>query len=108
MEKPVLNFETIDELQTLFKEKNLQVTEHIYNGIKRAVNGNAHTAELFEITLEGDENAYEINLARENWLPALEQARMYYHDFGEYDKAIDTHLLLEKIRERSEDNQTED
>lgn len=97
MEKPILNFETIDELQTLFKEKNLKVTEHIYNGIKRAVNRNSHTAELFEITLEGDENAYEVNLARENWVAALEEAKLYYHDSQEYDRAIDTHLLIEKV-----------
>lgn len=97
MERPLLTFETIDEFQKLFKEKNLEITEHIFNGIRSAVKSNAYTANLFDISLEGDENVYEISMSRDKWPEALEQVKMYYHDFSEYDKAIDAHLLIQKV-----------
>ena len=55
--------------------------------------------------MEGDENAYEVNLARENWIAALEEAKLYYHDSQEYDRAIDTHLLIEKVESNINDTQ---
>ena len=90
-----LNFQSVEEFETLFKKKTLDVTDTIVDCIESAMSDNLKSADLFRVTIEQGDHSYVIALVRSEWSKALQSCLDYYHEHNHADQAIDTWKLLE-------------
>lgn len=93
-----LHFRSTEEFEDIFKPKRKYVTDVIVNSIEQAILGNKRTANLFEITFDNVELAFEISLPRSQWVFALENCVKHYHELELVDEQIDTWKLLEAAK----------
>lgn len=93
-----LHFDTTQEFEQLFSQKNKQVTDAIVSSIEDAMTRRTRTANIFEITFAEAEVAYEISLPSSQWVMALEKCLAFYHEHNASDEAIDTWKLLEAAK----------
>jgi len=94
-----LKFSSTEEFETLFRKKNTQVTDGIVLGVEKALTNQKKQAELFNISFDDVELAYEITLPQSQWTIALQSCLDFYHEKGgETDKCIDTWKLLEACK----------
>lgn len=93
-----LHFNSPEEFESLFKSKDIRITNTIVKGIKDAMSNNARTAKLFEISFEGAEMAFEIALPQKEWMGALKTSLDHYHENNLVDEQIDTWELLEVVK----------
>jgi len=93
-----LHFKNTDKFELLFRSKTLKVTDAIVLGIEKAMLNNKKQANLFEITFEEVETAYEVSLNRSEWQSALENCLDHYHSLDLADKQINTWKLLEAAK----------
>ena len=93
-----LHFNSPEEFESLFKSRDIRITNTIVKGIKDAMQDNARTAKLFEISFEEAEIAYEIALPQKEWMGALKTSLNHYHEKNLVDEQIDTWELLEVVK----------
>jgi hypothetical protein len=93
-----LHFKNTDEFEKVFKVKDESITDAIVEGVQEAVSFQKKTAQLFEISFEEVDIAYEISLPSSQWEIALENCLNHYREIEESDKAIDTYLLQKEVR----------
>ncbi len=93
-----LHFKSPEEFEKLFKSRDIRITNSIVKAIKNAMQKNARTAKLFELSFEGAEMAYEIALPQKEWLGALKTSLDLYHKENLVDEQIDTWELLEVVK----------
>jgi|TARA_R110000803_G_C11959227_1_gene318514 hypothetical protein len=93
-----LHFKTTDEFEGLFKGRKLSVTRSIIQGIEEAMQGNKRTANLFEVTFEEAEMAYEISLPQSQWVNALDSCLEDLHSRNLSDEEIDCWKILEAAK----------
>ena len=93
-----LNFEHPEQFKGLFETKSRKVTDGIVLGIKEAMQNNSNSADLFEITFEDHNMAYEISLPKKQWAIALQSCLDFYHQVDATDECIDTWELLEAAK----------
>lgn len=86
------------EFEEIFRNKTLKVTTHIVEGIQEAMQQNAKTADLFEISFDDVEMVYEISLPQNQWATALQSCLDLYHENDMGDECIDTWKLLEAAK----------
>lgn len=94
-----LEIESLDELEAMFREKTIEMTDNIKNSIQEAVNAKKRVAQLFEIQIEGVEGSFEISLSKKEWITALENCLRHYEEWEHSDDAIDTFLLLKTLKD---------
>lgn len=94
-----LEIESLDELEAMFKNKSVEMTDAIKQSIQEAYDGNKKTALLFEIQIEGVENAFEISVTKKEWIIALENCLKHYEEWEHSDDAIDTFLLIKTLKD---------
>ena len=90
-------FETPEEFDAFFNGKNLIVTEAITDGIRVAVQAKKKQADLFEISFEGGDTAFDISLPSSEWPQALAKWLEIYEQEEMYDDAIDTYQLMKQV-----------
>jgi len=95
-----LHFKNTNEFESIFKLKNIKVTDAIVLGIEKAMQHSSSSASVFSITFDDVDTAYEISLPKKEWVQALESCLKFYHEFERQDeditdKQIDTWKLLE-------------
>ena len=90
-------FETPEEFDALFNGKNLKVTEAITDGIRVAVQAKKKQADLFEISFEGGDTAFDISLPSIEQPQALSKCLEIYEQEEMYDDAIDTYQLIKQV-----------
>jgi len=90
-------FETPEEFDAFFNGKNLKVTEAITDGIRVAVQAKKKQADLFEISFEGGDTAFDISLPSSEWPQALAKWLEIYEQEEMYDDAIDTYQLMKQV-----------
>ena len=93
-----LHFQNTEEFERLFKSKDITITDAIAEAINEAYKFQKKTAELFNISFEDVEIAYDITLPSTQWEIALETCLEFYREQEEPDKAIDTYLLQKEVR----------
>lgn len=93
-----LQIEDLQELEAIFREKSVDMTNTIREGIEEAFNNKKKTAMLFEILIEGVDNSFEISLPRKEWVIALENCLKHYTEWEMSDEAIDTWQLIQKLK----------
>jgi|TARA_R100000027_G_C2233912_1_gene89982 cystathionine beta-lyase family protein involved in aluminum resistance len=93
-----LHFKNSDEFEILFRAKTLKVTDSIVSGIEKAMQNNRPKADLFQITFEGYDTAYEVSLSKSEWKHALESCLDHYHKLELADQQIETWKLLEAAK----------
>lgn len=93
-----LHFKSSDEFEILFRSKTLKVTDSIVSGIEKAMQNNRPKADLFSITFEGYDTAYEVSLSKSEWKHALESCLDHYHKLELADQQIETWKLLEAAK----------
>tara|TARA_R110002126_G_scaffold12654_2_gene54843 strand:- start:206 stop:502 length:297 start_codon:yes stop_codon:yes gene_type:complete len=93
-----LHFNTPDEFETLFKSRDIRVTNAIVQSIKEAMQKNKRTAKMFEVSFENTEFSYEINLPMKQWVMALKNSLDFYHKENLVNEQIDTWQLLETAK----------
>ena len=94
-----LKFTNTSEFETLFRKKTKAVTDGIVMGLENALSNRNKSADLFSISFEDVELAYEITLPQSEWTTALQSCLDFYHEKGdETDKCIDTWKLLEACK----------
>ena len=93
-----LHFNSPEEFESLFRSKDIRVTNAIVDAIKKSMNKNSRTAKLFEVSFEGTEVAYEISLPQKQWVQALQTSLDHYHKSNLVDEQIDTWELIEVIK----------
>lgn len=93
-----LQIESLDELESIFREKSVDMTNNIREGIQEAFEKKKKTALLFEIELEGMDTSFEISLTSKEWVTALENCLRHYEEWEMSDDAIDTWQLIQKIK----------
>lgn len=95
-----LQIESLEELEEIFREKSVDMTNNIKEGIEEAMKNKKKTALLFEIQVEGLENIFEISLTSKEWIIALENCLKHYGEWEMSDEAIDTYLLIKELKEK--------
>lgn len=90
-----LKFSSVEEFETLFKKKTLDITDTIVDCIESAMSDNQKSADLFRVTIEQGDHSYVVSLVRSEWAKALQSCLDYYHTNNHSDQAIDTWKLLE-------------
>jgi hypothetical protein len=90
-------FETPEEFDAFFNGKNMKVTEAITDGIRIAVTARKKHADLFEISFEGGDTAFDISLPSTEWPQALAKCLEFYEEAEMYDDAIDTYQLIKQV-----------
>lgn len=95
-----LQIESLQELEEIFREKSVDMTNNIKEGIEEAMKSRKKTALLFEIQVEGLENVFEISLTSKEWIIALENCLKHYGEWEMSDEAIDTYLLIKELKEK--------
>ena len=90
-------FETPEEFDAFFTGKNVQVTEAIIDGIRVAIEAKKKHADLFEVTFEGADTAFDISLPSTEWPQALAKCLEIYEQAEMYDDAIDTYQLIKQV-----------
>jgi hypothetical protein len=93
-----LNFENTEEFERVFKNTDIEITDAIVSGIVEAFDKKVKTSDIFEITFDDAELAFEISLTSTQWELALESCLSFYTKAEESDKAIETYLLQKNIR----------
>jgi hypothetical protein len=95
-----LQIEDLQELEAIFRERSVDMTNNIQQGIKEAFDNKKKTAMLFEIQIEGLENSFEISLPIKEWIVALENCLKHYEEWEMSDEAIDTYLLIKELKKK--------
>ncbi len=90
-------FESPQEFDTFFSGKNIKITEAITDGIRLAVQARKKHADLFEISFEGADTAYDIGIPSTEWPQALAKCLEFYEEAEMYDDAIDTYQLIKQV-----------
>ena len=93
-----LQIESLEELEGIFREKSVDMTNNIKEGIEEAISRKKKTALLFEIELEGMDTTFEISLTSKEWITALENCLKHYEEWEMGDEAIDTYLLIKQLK----------
>lgn len=96
-----LQIESLQELEQIFREKSVDMTNNIKEGIEEAMKNNKKTALLFEIEIDGVDNIFEISLTSKEWTVALKNCLKHYEEWEMGDHAIDTYLLIKSIEEKA-------
>ena len=95
-----LQLESLDQLNDIFKEKSVDMTNNIRESIQEAFNAKKKTALLFEIEFEGMDTNFEISITTKEWVTALENCLKHYGEWDMGDDAIDTYLLLKQLKQK--------
>jgi hypothetical protein len=95
-----LQIESLEELEGIFREKSVDMTNNIREGIAEAMKNKKKTALLFEIELDGMDTTFEISLTSKEWITALENCLKHYSEWEMGDEAIDTYLLIKELKEK--------
>lgn len=93
-------FDSTEEFKSFFSGRNLELTEAIVDGIRMAVQQKKRSAELFEVMMQGLDDAYEIGLPSGEWPKALSNCLKHFEEAEMYDEAIDTFQLLKEVTEK--------
>ena len=93
-----LQIESLEELEGIFREKSVDMTNNIREGIEEAMKNKKKTALLFEIELDGMDTSFEISLTSKEWITALENCLKHYEEWEMGDEAIDTYLLIKELK----------
>ena len=93
-----LHFQNTSEFERVFKTKDKIITDSIVSAINEAYQFQKKTANLFQVSFEDVEIAYDIDLPSTQWEIALESCLEHYREKGESDLAIDTYLLQKEVR----------
>ena len=96
-----LQIESIAELETIFKEKSVDMTTNIKNSIQEAFTTKKKTAILFEIEVDGMDTSFEISITVKEWIVALENCLRHFEEWEMGDDAIDTYLLIKELKEKA-------
>lgn len=96
-----LSIESLEELNTIFKEKSVEMTANIRESIQEAFSNRKKTALLFEIEIDGMDSSFEISITTKEWITALENCLKHYEEWEMGDDAIDTYLLIKKLKEKN-------
>lgn len=94
-----LQIESLDELEAIFREKTVDMTNNIKESIQEAHSSKKKTAILFEIEAEGMDTSFEISITTKEWITALENCLKHYEEWEMADDAIDTYLLLKELKD---------
>ena len=95
-----LEIDSLEELEAIFREKSVDMTNNIREGIEEAMKAKKKTAILFEIFMEGMDTSFEISLSSKEWIIALENCLKHYSEWEMGDEAIDTYLLIKELKEK--------
>jgi hypothetical protein len=95
-----LEIESLEELESIFRERSVDMTNNIREGIEEAMKAKKKTAILFEIFMDGMDTSFEISLPIKEWTTALENCLKHYQEWEMADEAIDTYLLIKSIKEK--------
>ena len=93
-----LQIESLEELENIFRQKSVDMTNNIKEGIEDAMSRKKKTALLFEIEMDGMDTAFEISLTSKEWITALENCLRHYEEWEMGDEAIDTYLLIKQLK----------
>ena len=93
-----LEIDSLEELEAIFRERSVDMTNNIREGIEEAMKAKKKTAILFEIFMEGMDTSFEISLSKKEWIIALENCLKHYQEWEMADDAIDTYLLIKELK----------
>ena len=88
----------MQDLETIFKERSVEMTTNIRDSIQEALKKKKKSALIFEIEVEGLESSFEVSLTHKEWISALENCLKHYEEWEMGDDAIDTYLLLKELK----------
>jgi hypothetical protein len=94
-----LQLTSLEELEAMFKEKSIEMTDSIKESIGQAYDANKKIAMLFSIEIEGVDSAFEISITKKEWITALENCLRHYEEWEHGDDALDTYLLIKKLKD---------
>lgn len=93
-----LQIDSLSELEQIFKEKTVEMTNTIRDSIQEAVDNKRKTAQLFEIEIDGVDNTFEITITSKEFCTALENCLRHYEEWEMGDDALDTYILLKQVK----------
>jgi hypothetical protein len=93
-----LHFESLQELDAMFKDSCVEMTNTIRDSIQQAYDNKKRVANLFEIQMDGIDSVLEISLSKKEWTTALDNCLKQYTEWGMSDSAIDTYLLIQNLK----------
>ena len=93
-----LQIESLEELNSMFKHKTVDITTSVRDSIQEAFVNKKRTALLFEIEMDGMDTAFEISITTKEWETALQNCLSHFREWGMQDDEIDTWQLIQKIK----------
>jgi len=93
-----LEIESLEQLESIFRERSVDMTNNIREGIEEAMKAKKKTSTLFEIVMDGMDTSFEISLSKKEWIIALENCLKHYSEWEMGDEAIDTYLLIKELK----------
>jgi hypothetical protein len=93
-----LQIQSLEQLENIFRERSVDMTNNIREGIQEAMSKKKKTAILFQIEMDGMDTSFEISLTSKEWLTALENCLKHYSEWEMSDEAIDTYLLIKQLK----------
>lgn len=98
--KNALEFEAMFDPRTPKKE----IQDAILQSIEDALHLGKKSAHVFEISFEGIvDGSYKVTLPKSQWIQSLEACKMFYEQTNDYNYAIDSYILIKKIRQSDAD-----
>ena len=89
-----LEIESLDELEAMFREKTIEMTDNIKNSIQEAVTAKKRVAQLFEIQMGGVDGSFEISLPKKEWIIALENCLRHHLNVPILHNVLGNSLML--------------
>ena len=87
-----IQIESLDQLNDIFKDKSVDMTNNIRESIQEAFNAKKKTALLFEIEFEGMDTNFEISITTKEWVTALENCLRHYEEWEHSDDVLSNSL----------------
>lgn len=94
-------FETVKELQQFAETARDEICSCILFSLNQAIEEDDDEPVVFDLSLKNGTDVYEMYLNKVEWDKALDTCLSFFTENNLSDQAIDTYLLIQKIKNSS-------
>lgn len=92
-------FETVEEFEEFAENARDKICSCILFSLGKAFEEGENDPIIFDVTVRHDTNIYEIFLNKSEWITGLTTCIEVFTDRNLPDEAIDTYLLIQKLKQ---------
>jgi len=88
---------TSEDYLDFFRDRKVEVTNAICNGIEVAFETQQDVANVFEVDFIDSLSVYEVSIDKKDWSDTLTSCMNIFQEHNESDMAIDAYMLKKKV-----------